>query len=47
MRHRIYDDHEVRGQLQRKEGLFAWRKLNRIEDDFLDQLLEIVRNIDA
>ncbi len=43
----IEDDHECRRQLQRDERLFAGRQLDQFEDDFLDQLLEIVRDIDA
>src|SRR5216684_1475065 len=47
VRHRVEDDHEFRRQLQRKEGLFARRKLDRVEGDFLDQLIEIFGQIDG
>ena len=46
MRHRVQDDHEFRRQLQRKQRLFAGRKLDRVERHLLDQLLELLGHID-
>ena len=46
VRNRIHHDHELGGQLQRQEGLLARRKLDRVERDFLDHLLEIPRHVE-
>ena len=47
MRHRVHEDHELGRQLQRQEGLLARRKLDCVESDFLEKLLEVFRDIDA
>ena len=47
VRHRVEDDHELRRQLQRQDGLLAGRQLDRLERDLLDQPLEILGQIDA
>ena len=44
--HRVEKDHQLGRQLQRKQGLPAGRKLDRVESYLLDHLSEIVRQID-
>jgi len=46
MRHRIHYDHKLGGQLQRQEGFFAGRKLDRVEGNVLEHLLEIPRHVE-
>ena len=46
MGHRVEKDHKFGRQLQRKQGLLAGRKLDRVESHFLDHLIEIFRQID-